>query len=664
MSENGQAGQRTLTKRQIKIYLLLGLGLVHVLVTLFFIVPGYLLIDEVIYHWMSLGLARGEGFEIWNGYNEFPSLELYHQFIPPRGGRLVSQYPYLFTILAYPLNRVFGFLGLFILNSISFVGVVAFCFLTARKLFRDEDLALNACLILVGATFAWEYSQAAWPHAAAMLFISGAFYLCVSSYFDERRREALIKAAAAGLIAGFGPAVRMDSILVFPAILMPFLFARPWRPLEALAVCLGSIPGLVALAAMNYMKFGQFTPLSYGHKEALPVALLVCGVGPVLAAWVLTRSFCADFVHRRRIAMLLAAVIAAVALALIPQTRTVLEKVATSAYVSVIDIRSLDSNLTRPAMTRSSGGGVVYLGAQKKALLQSLPFLAMLLIPVLRIAREDKDMPSLAMLFVMPLTMIAYYSYTFFDQGAFEGGLCINYRYYLPILPFLAILCAYSVKEIAIRWGEPLDIRVAGVLACVTAAGYFILVDKLSENVNDLEFPLLVVPLLLAAFLFVLLLVGELMKPEDLRVLRTTVWAGVIVTLVWASSVAFFYDYPRHRNQRVVNYNMGESLRKVVAEDSIFFTAPTIDPYMRVIENHRVRIALPIADGFKDFPALVRFHLNAGRHVYAAFPDYWWQQLKSGPLAHYVVIPRLVPHPGNTVAEIFRPKKAESGNGK
>jgi len=658
MTEIGYAGDRTFSKRQIKIYLLFGLALAHVLVTLFFIVPGYLLIDEVVYHWMSLNLARGEGFEIWNGYNEFPSLELYHQFIPPRGGRLVSQYPYLFTILAYPLYRVFGFLGLFILNSIAFVGVVAFCFLTARKLFRDDDLALNACLILVCATFAWEYSQAAWPHATAMLFVSGAFYLCVCSYCDEQRRGALIKAAAAGLIAGFGPAVRMDSILIFPAILMPFLFSRPWRPLEALLVGLGSIPGLLALAAMNYEKFGAFTPLSYGHREALPIALLACGTGPAVAAWVLTRSFCADFVHRHRSAMLLAAVVAASALALAPQTRTVLEKVATSAYVSVIDIRSLDPTLVRPAMTRSAGGGVVYLDAQKKALLQSLPYLAVLLIPVIRIAREDKDAAHLAMLFVMPLTTIAYYSYTFFDQGAFEGGLCINYRYYLPILPFLAVLSAYSLKEIARRWGKPLDIRISALIAFLTAAGYFMLVDKLSAKVNDMEFPLLVLPLLLAGFLFTILLVGELIKSRDIQVLRPTVWAGVIVAVVWASMVALFYDYPRHRNQRVVNYHLGESLRKVVSDDSIFFTAPTIDPYMRLIENDRVRIALPIADGFKDFPQLVQFHLKAGRHVYAAFPDAWWQQLRSGPLADYVIIPRLVPHPGNTVAEIFLPKKA------
>ena len=101
MDRQSGSNGKTVSTVQIKISVLLVLVLAHVVLTLFFIVPGYLLIDEVIYHWASKSLEQIGGFEIWNGYTEFPSQELQHMFAAPYKGRLVSQYPYLFNILTY-----------------------------------------------------------------------------------------------------------------------------------------------------------------------------------------------------------------------------------------------------------------------------------------------------------------------------------------------------------------------------------------------------------------------------------------------------------------------------------------------------------------------------------------------------------------------------------
>ncbi len=645
MDQPAALNERTVSTVQIKTSVLLVLALVFVVITLFFIVPGYLLIDEVIYHWASASLNQTGGFEIWNGYTEYPSTELAHKFAAPYKGRLVAQYPYLFTILTYPLYLLMGFYGLYLCNAAAFVGVVALCYATARKLFNDLDLALNSCLILILCTFAWEYSQAAWPHTTSMLFIMGAFYLFVCSYYSHDRLTSLYLALGSGLIAGLGTSVRMEGALLYPALVLPFLFERPWRPREALAVIAGTLPGLTVLAIVNEAKFGRFSPFTYGGSTNMSAYFALLLVGIVLVIWVITRSRFTDLVTRHRKKLYATAFLALLALMVIPHTRSTILRVAGYSYISLVDIRSLDPDLVRPAMTRSSGGGVVYIGAQKKALLQSMPYLVILLIPLVRIARRNEDAAVLSLLLLMPVVTVGYYSYAFHASGAYEGGLCLNYRYYLPLFPFFSILSAYAIREIRVRWGEPLSFRQAAVVCFLTTVAYFFFVHNWRGYLDYLELPLLVFPLFAAGFLLALLAVGELVSGNEIRLMKGVVWTALFVALTWSSLVAFVYDYPTHRNQRIVNYNIGESVRRVIPSDSIFFTAPVVDPFMRLIENDRVRIAFPYRDNFKDFAKLVDFHLKAGRRVYGAFYDNMWKSLKSGPLAGYSVRRRFRPIP-------------------
>ncbi|MDQ7784795.1 MAG: hypothetical protein RDU20_18070 [Desulfomonilaceae bacterium] len=643
MNQGATINHDSVSTVRIKTYVLLVLGFVHVVVTLFFIVPGYLLIDEVIYHWASKGFVQIGGFEIWNGYEEFPSPELYHKFTAPFKGRSVSQYPYLFTVLTYPFYLLMGFYGLFLCNAVSFAGVVVLCYATARKIFNDLDLALNACLILVLCTFAWEYSQAAWPHTTSMLFITAAFYLFVCSYLSTDRLTSLYLALGAGLIGGFATSIRMEGVFLYPVLILPFLFQRPWRPREALAVIAGMLPGLTIFAMVNEAKFGMFSPFSYGGPTNMSPYFGAALVGVVAVMWAITRSRFTDFVNRRRKSLYLTAGIVLMALVVIPPTRSLIVEVATYSYVSVVDIRSLDPDLVRPAMSRSSGDGVVYIGAQKKALLQSMPYLVILLIPLLRIARRHEDGPALTILFLMPVITVGYYSHAFHASGAYEGGLCLNYRYFLPLFPFFSILSAYAIREIRARWGAPPSFPTSAIVSFVTVLAYFFFVHKWLGYVDYLELPLLLFPLFVAAFLLALIAVGELVSGGEIRLMKGVVWTALVVALTWSSLTALVYDYPVHRNQRVVNYTIGESLRRVIPPNSIFFTAPVVDPFMRLIENDRVRIAFPYRDRFKDFSKLTEFHLKAGRRVYGAFYDDMWKNLMSGPLAGYSVQRRFRP---------------------
>lgn len=636
---------------RIKIILLGLLLAAHILISLFAIVPGYLSIDESLYHMMSKSFSETGGLEIWTGYSEFPSWELAHEYIRVHAGRPVSQYPYLFPVITLPFYRLAGFYGLFLFNALAFVGLVALVFATAFKLFRDKNLALNSCFILILATYAWEYSQAAWPHATSTLFITAAFYLAVSAYFANTLGPRLLLAFGAGLTAGFAPGIRMDAFLILPCLLLPFLFARPWRPLETVVILAGTLPGIALLAATNYIKFGVLSPFSYGtglggHTPSVPIELIAVIGAVLVAGWVLSRIAVMQLMTSRKSLFIGLAIAIAVAAACVPATQQIILKVLSGAYMMLVDLRIHDMNIQEPALERTPGFALVYIGGIKKSLLQSIPYLVVLIIPLFALGRRNADYPQLAMLFLMPVATAGFFAYV-----RDHGGLCLNLRFFVPVLPFTSILSAYALRDLQLRWGVRIGPITWAALAILTAMAYFLLTAEFPTSLNDLEFPLLGMPLLMAGFLLVLLIAGEFIKVEGVRLLQTTAWVLLIVAMVWSGMVAFFYDYPIQRQQRKTNYEVSGKVLPLIPPDSMFFTAPFIDPFMRLIEKDRVRIGLPGQDKFKDFPKLVDFHLKSGRRVFAAFPVTFWDQLKAGPLGPYTVTPVFV-FPGSFVGEI------------
>lgn len=367
---------------KLKTNLLFLIAVAHILISLFTIIPGYLSIDEVTYHMMAKNFSESGGLEITNEYQEYPSPELESRFIFARNGRLVSQYPYLYPILCNPFYRIWGYHGLFFINVIAFLGIVALCYTIAQKLFNDRDLALNSCFILVLATFSWEYSQAAWPHATATFFLMAAFYIYVCSFYAKTTQIAFSLALASGLVTGFAVGIRLDSIFVLPCLIIPFLFLKPWRPWLALAVCIGALPGLSILSATNYAKFGILSLFSYGRsiegsirlseiKRYLPFAGL--GIVTFVILWILTRYPVASDLKRYKRPAIIAAILLIVVLAMIPQVRNTVGKPLNGAYQLIVDFRIRDLDIKEGGLSRSQGGGMVYIGRLKKSLLQSCP---------------------------------------------------------------------------------------------------------------------------------------------------------------------------------------------------------------------------------------------------------------------------------------------------
>jgi len=648
-------GQHAL-RVKVKLGVLIALLILHVVISWLAIVPGYLLIVEACYPWMTGDFSATGGLALWNGYDEFPSVELSHRHLPIHGGRVVPTYPYLFPVICLPFYRLWGFFGLFVVNALAFVGVVLLCLASARRMFRDLNLALNACFIFMLATFAWEYSQAAWPHTTSLLFVMAAFYLWVRAYHAETPMEAVVFAFFVGLVAGFAPGVRLESFLVLPCLLLPFLFVRPWRPYEALMIVIGALPGLAVLSATDYVKFGVFSPFTYGEGAGVPVHYMIIAVAVVLAAWVLTRSPLAALRNRKALLIVLAVVAGVIAG---PGRLEGLRTVGSNAVVSLLDVRALDVSVKLPSLDRTPTGGMIYVGAHKKSLLQSMPFLVLLMVPLACMRRQREDMVDLCVLFLVPAVVVGYY--TIFPHE--YGGLCLNFRYFVSFLPFVAILCAYGIREMESQWGAPLGLAGWVAIVVLTGAAYWWLVWLPGTTLESLELPVLVVPLILAAFLLFLLAAGILVKTEGSRPLRVAAWVLLWMALAWGAFMAFFHDYPRHLRMRLVSELLGEQVLSLVPGASLFFSHPYLAPTL--LEGHRIRIAFPGMDQGKDMPRLAEFHLSQGRRVFGVFSERFWARLEKRVFTRHSILPMFDVGAGAFLGEIRqRPEPTADQEGK
>ena len=103
---------------------------------------------------------------------------------------------------------------------------------------------------------------------------------------------------------------------------------------------------LAVLAATNHAKFGTALPFSYGPSSAGAstsaasyVVLLAAAVGVVAVLWVLTRPHLRPLLARRPWPAVIALVMAVGLLALIPEFRAFIVRLANGAYYLLVDLR-------------------------------------------------------------------------------------------------------------------------------------------------------------------------------------------------------------------------------------------------------------------------------------------------------------------------------------
>ena len=610
---------------------------VHLGLSLFAVAPGHLSVDEGTYHFMVRSWDEGRGVEVWNGYDERASPELVAATFSVEDGRLVGVPPELYPLLAVPFYRLAGYRGLFAFNALAFLALLALTFRLARRLTGEEAVAWDACLLLAVATFLWDYSQAAWPHATSALFVLAAFSAMAIALDAPAGWRRWGWAVVAGLVAGFAPGIRLDAAFALPAVLLPFLFAHPPRWRSALAAMAGMLPGLAVLAAVNAAKFGDWTPFTYGrdgggaNSGVTPyLPLVAAAVALVVLAWVVSRPAVA---HRlaARWRFVAATALAAVALALVlPASRELLVRLAEGTAQLVVDLRLRDPTIAEPALGRSPRGALIYVGALKKSLLQSCPWLTALVLPALAAWKRPELRRPLALLALVPAAFLAPYA-----LFAWHGGLALNLRYLVPTLPFFAILGAVAGHRL---WpageGDDGSAGAGGAWRWVAAAGVGLLAAAFTLTLGDpqawpaprLEPLLLDLPLALAAALLLLAAAAHLLGRRAGALLRGAAAVAFALAVAHAALVTFAYDARWSHDLRHHNVEATRRALPHVAEDSILFT-PFPDPYYGLIEVDRLRLAVGGRDGFADFRPLTDLHLAAGRPVFASLPPAYWRML-------------------------------------
>ena len=643
---------------QYKRFLLSSLILLHLCITGLAIVPGYLLLDESIWHLTVKNFADSGRFDIWNGYQENPSPELIPGLTTIHNGRILSQYPYLYAIIAFPLFRVMGISGLFWINALAFVAVIALCYAVAQLLFHDRNLSLNACLILMLASYAWEYSQALYPHMLSTSLVMAAYYAFLKAFYASTFKKASRWAVSSGLIAGIAMGVRLNSVFFAPALVLPFLFMRPWRWREALAVIAGISPGLLALSVTNYIKFHIFFPLSYGGsllgRQGTAEAELryfleigALGLSGILILWGLTRIYCVSRRRSHRVLFFGGLLLCLGGTLLFPQSRLWLDKIVTNSYQIAIDFRWRPQRVANAHLLfRSSTGGIVFLQGLKKAFVQSCPYLPILFLAITHIFRRKKEAPELLLLLGTVLIGSSYYLYS-----GWHGDLGLNLRYLLSLLPFTSMLTAYGWRNLrrSTSWEDQHLLSLFGAIALTFTGLYLYKLWPIPANLLKQEFPYLSLPLYFAGSLFLLLLLRESMvfwserRHTDMKKWRgqmsLVVLAVLFICMLWAGLNEFFYDYPLVRYGRHLNRTLADRTAAVVEEDGILFTEYTI-PFFRLHETSRMRIAFPGRDKYHDFRRLIADALFQGQSVYGAFKERDWKWLEEEDLLRdYKIVP-------------------------
>jgi hypothetical protein len=263
---------------------------------------------------------------------------------------------------------------------------------------------------------------------------------------------------------------------------------------------------------------------------------------------------------------------------------------------------------------------VLYLGGAKKALLQSLPWLPVLLLPLAASLRNGERRAQLLLLFLVPLVYLAPFALT-----SWHGGQCLNLRYFLPALPFTAILGAWALQRLAT--GRAAWLVAAGSVA-LGALLPALLWPALREQQPLHEALVLDAPLVLASTTAAVALLW--LRSRGPRVGL----ALVLVTglgLGWSAWAGLAYDAGLSRQRRAQNLDLAEAVAEVVPDGALVFV--TIDePFYALKRLRDVTVANPSYDNGADFVALAGFHLDQGRPVLGSMPQDAWQQLDAAGL--------------------------------
>lgn len=438
-------------------------GLAWIALAAFWAAPGVFTVDGFTYLAMIDAFARDGSLFVENGMAAYDAEALSLYLMQDAGGRIAPQYPGGWGILAAPAYLAGGVRGVMLINAVASALTLPLIWAAARALFEDREIALHAALIYGVASFAVEYAVGFWPHGVTIFLVTAAVAAVATGWRGPPAAE-LRGALLAGLVLGLGLNIRVDAVIAAVPLAVWLLGAgrRPYAAAALLAA--GLMPGLAAAAAINHAKFGVLSPLSYGSGDGAVSLAHYARLMPLAAAGGLAAL--ALGIGRLRAALyrpagLAGAGLAALGLALLlPDARQVLASILRGVWVLVVDFQA------HPAPSRGlvelDDGSIRMFGLVKKSLLQSLPYATAALVLVPGLWRGPRR-AALAFCFLFVGLGIVPFAYS-----TWHGGMASNMRYFLNLMPVLAILAAVALARLR---GLAAEGPRPGLVAVVAAAG-------------------------------------------------------------------------------------------------------------------------------------------------------------------------------------------------
>lgn len=427
----------------------------------FLVSSGVFTIDELIYLISADALARNGSLIVDNGYAEFGSRDLKLWFLIEGPNGLTPQYPPGQAALALPFFVTLGAQGLVLLNSLAAAGSAVLTWALARRLYQDAAVATVAVLMLTFCTFQLDYAWSLWPHMTTAFFVLLAFYLAAGAMEHQTTGAVLTFSIGSGLAVGAGVLLRADAVLVLPIIAACVVVAARHPFLTTLGGFMGLVPGVAIGAFVNLFKFGTPNILSYGRTGTGGGTDITSHLSTlVVIGAALLALFALRFVKWTRPRLRIGAVLllaGAIALLAIPETRDILARLGRGFTALFVDSRTI--NDTRLGIERLDDGSLLFWGVAKKAMFQSLPWLAILIALMLTPWRKEHIRPNL-----MLLCFVTIWSLPFVAL-AWHGGFSSSMRYFLPMLPALVILGSATIVEMAAHSKRPIRLTLVGIMA-------------------------------------------------------------------------------------------------------------------------------------------------------------------------------------------------------
>ena len=567
--------------------------------------------DGEIYYHMARAMADNGTLHIATngGVDGAPALTKYLTI--ERDGYVYPQYPSGYAFLAAPFYLLLGLRGLIIMNAICAGLCLFFTHQIATRL-SDEKTALWATWLFGATTFWSNYAFGIWPHMAALAFWLGAIWLTVNGDQIEDRRRQLVAIGLAGLLVGLGVNIRIDLILAAPAIFFWLrIFARPSDKPAAMIFLAALAPGLLIAAYLNMLKFGVFTPFSYGSVDGASAATSYLWIAPVLLIAValmllldlqdLALDTWRDAGPANVIAV--ASVLLLLAILLAPGVRDVIYGV----YVLVINLQAHNA-YQQQGVELNEYGQLMFWGYPKRAFIQSLPFLPLIILPAINFIRGQNVVAvSLCLLCI-------FAPITFYALNQWHGGGSYNMRYFLPALPFVSILSAFALTRLA----EAMDgfERQSALIVATAGVATFFAFTFVSDSFPALEAPAALYPQWVIAFILAVAVIMFLLAPYRKYVPQIAlVCAGFAIAFASALNLI---DEVSHEKAREKQITLARDI------DAAFSGAPLIitqNPVSTMLaERSGASVMVITEDNIADIRRTVNAFAAAGRCVFVQNP--------------------------------------------